>query len=409
MSKDLPTLKRSGEVLEGGPWLDAVVRDGEEIFPRVLAKGAFLATADDGCDEAWFACSLKAVSTAELVTLVVGAELTGMLEVHASAGMRRLYFERGVFFGVESSFEDDRTGSILWRAGFISLDQKVIGTEYQASSGKRIGRVLIELGFISPANLRTTLRRQAREVFFAACLEVEGRASFLPGRRHKNPVHFGGETEALVDEVLEAVDEARSLEEELAPLDSVCRPVVPAPAQQRDEAQEAMLQLAASAKGKYTLSRKMLIDKSGLGLLQGLRTLQKLLVQGCFHEVEELLDNVSTEGAPLADQVERISGTINRILELLEAQGFGAADEVREFADSPPEELVEVLSILSLDEELDADELRAAISFIEGGEPALIRGLDALLDFALFTARDTLSEDDATRLMAEVSQMVGVL
>jgi len=405
--KEPPHLQRDGEVLAAGAWLDAVVDDGGELAPRVLSKGALLASNVDGDDDAWFACSLQAVSVAELVTLVVGAELTGMLEVHASGGVRRLYFENGAFFGVESSFEEDRTGSVLWRAGLISLDQKVIATEYQRE-GKRIGRVLIELGFLNAANLRVALRKQAVDVFEAACLEVKGRAMFLPGRRHKNPVHFGDGTEQLVDDVLDAVAESRDLEDQLAPLDSPCKPVVPPPAQKRDEAQDAMLQLAASAK-KNPLTRRALIDKSGLGWLTGLRTLQALLSQGCFHDVVDEVEDDPVDEAQDHERVERLCAAVNTIMDVLSEEGFGAADEVRDFADDPPDEFAEVLSSISLEEPLEADALCDAAAFAEGGETALIKGLDALLDFAMFTARDTLSEDDVEALMLEVSVVVGEL
>lgn len=398
-----PRLVKKGESLTAAEgtdlgWLDGVEEGDDTLDVIGHASGLLIAAADGEKRPApWLACDLSVMSVPELCTVFLGARQTGVLDVWGSRGRRRLFFENGRYTGAMSSEKEDRLGEVVWREGRISLDQLLIASE-TLDKGKRIGRYLVELGYLEPRELRGFLRKQAKAVFLAACLEPAGQAFFLTGVRHPNPVRFGAETERLLDEALTLWSECARLEREVEPKDALAKPVVPAPAGARSEAQEALLQLASSAKAPLT--RRQLLEKASLGRVHGLRALSGLLTGGYFVHVEQK----RKETAAKASRLVRLCGGINAVMELLKIAGAGDGP-VREYLRKPPEHLADALSGINVDESLDAEQLELQAQFAEGGKDAMEAGLMILLDFALFEARDTLPPDMVRELQDKVADL----
>lgn len=389
------TLSPSGGV--DPSWLDAVVAEEEELEVLAHPKGLLVAAAPAESSTPWLACDLQAASVPELVALIAGARLTGALDVVDARSRRKLFFEKGGYTGAMSGHADDRLGEVIWREGRISLDQLVIASE-SLEKGKRIGRHLVDLGYLEPRELRGFLRKQAEATFLAACLEHEGHAVFVAGPRHLNPVRFAGQTEVMLDHALEIWDECRKLQRELEPMSALAKPVVPPPPGPRSEAQEAMLQLATSA--KVALTRRGLLERAGLGRLHGLRALASLYRAGYFERGEEEKKPIT----PSATRHERLCAAINHVMDALREAG-GGTGPVREYLKDPPEHLADVLSGIQLDERLEPEQLDLQASFASGGKEAMESALLMLLDFALFEARDTLELDVVSSLQERVSAL----
>lgn len=400
-----PRLSREGASLVSAgdgdaAWLDGTLDDGQELDVVGQARGVVVAVSqDEPRPPAWLACDLAVMSVPELCTVFLGARHTGVLDVRGARGRRRLFFENGSYTGAMSTDKEDRLGEVMWREGRISLDQLLIASE-SLEPGKRIGRLLVELGYIEARELRGFLRKQARAVFLAACLEPAGQAFFLAGARHPNPVRFGADTERLVDEALALWAECTRLARELEPMSALVVPVAPPPTGPRSEAQEALLQLATSA--KTPLTRAQLLEKASLGRVHGLRALSGLLTGGYFEHVDAKRREVTAK----ASRLTRVVEGINTVLDAFRDAGADAgAGAVREYLRSPPEHLADALSGISLDERLDVEQLELQAQFAEGGTDAMEAGLTILLDFALFEARDTLAPDVVKQLQERVGAL----
>lgn len=400
-----PRLVRKGPSLVSpddgsGGWLDGSVEDGGALEVLGQAPGLVVAAAEaPKAPAGWLACDLSVMSVPELCTVFLEARHTGALDVFSASGRRRLFFENGGYTGAISTHQEDRLGAVIWREGRISLDQLLIASE-SLESGKRIGRLLVELGYIEQRELRGFLREQARAVFLAACLEPAGQAFFLAGARHPNPVRFGVATERLLDEALALWAECARLTREVEPLDALVELVSPLPSGARSEAQEALLQLAASAKAPLT--RAALLEKAGLGRVHGLRALAGLLSWGYFVPVEPRRREVTAKASRLARVIEGINAVLDAFREAGADASTGA---VRDYLQSPPEHLADALSGISLDERLDVEQLELQAEFAEGGKEAMEAGLTILLDFALFEARDTLAPEVVKRLQDKVAAL----
>jgi hypothetical protein len=104
-------------------------------------------------------------------------EATGVLTLVSGGARKAVYFKDGrVVFG-GSNLPNDRLGEILLREGKITVE------EYEASiraitKGKRQGRVLVEMGAMSPKDLWDGVRYQIREIVYSVFQWDEGTFHF---------------------------------------------------------------------------------------------------------------------------------------------------------------------------------------------------------------------------------------
>lgn len=166
---------------------------------------------------AWLACALELVSVAELVSLLLAGRRTGRLDVMDSSGSRSLFLEVGAYTGSMSSHAGDRLGEVLLRTGKMTREQLQVAMEH-VGRGKMLGRVLIELGFLKPSELRKALVDQALFVFQSACALESGHAVFIDDVHHTSPIRFGVATRQLVEEALQAEHRRRARAAETQPL-----------------------------------------------------------------------------------------------------------------------------------------------------------------------------------------------
>lgn len=384
--------------LDGDPrLLDALCSDGAVVRAPHLEDGLGLLTTDGAAP--FLASSLELTPAVELVQIIVARQLTGALDVRTPRGSRRLFFEHGAYSGSRSRVPEDTFGQVLWRAGRLSLDQVVIAVENAKASNMRIGAALVSLGYLLKPEVRAFLLQQAEAVFDAACTASEGLAVFRPGVSTTNPVRFFDRTHGLLLRAREHANRCVALREMLDPLD---RPVKAGPPGQGPvgEAETALLQLTTAAKGARITLRDLL-HKSDLGELTGLRALGSLIDE----RVLVLGDPPKEDDA--ASRLARLCAAVSETLKILDEKGFGLGDEVRSFASAPPAGTPDALRDVDLSGAVTAD---AALAQARRADAALRpddleRALLALLDYALFQARETLDEETAEELADEVARL----
>lgn len=388
-------LVEMGEQGESGA-LDGVVEEGEALEVAVRSPGLLVLEAtEQGRPRApWLVASLELFPPAALASFVVSSKLTGALEVRTEHDVRRLFFEEGQFTGGRSSSLEDSFGQILWRAGRLSLDQLLIAVEEAKASDKRIGRVLIDLGYLTQSELRPFLRRQAEAIFEAACVIDRGHATFHAGLTNPNPVRFFGLTEGLLERVRDAVNETLELKRALGDLDALFTSDGPQVDHRLGEAETAMLQLLSSTKGA-PMSGRALLDKSGLGQLDGLRALENLLTSGLLR-----VQQPESAAASERDRLEETCALLSRVIDELQGAGFGLVDEVAHFVEEPPADAPPALRLFRLDQIASPPLLLELAARAEPPVPReeLEQALSALLDFSLFHARDTLPPEVSREL-----------
>jgi hypothetical protein len=91
---------------------------------------------------------------------------TGILSVVAGGARKALYVKEGRVVFASSNLPNDRLGEILIREGKITVEE--YDTSIKAiSKGKRQGKVLVEMGALSPKDLWEGVQFQVREVVYS--------------------------------------------------------------------------------------------------------------------------------------------------------------------------------------------------------------------------------------------------
>jgi hypothetical protein len=391
----------NGLFLQEGAADLAAVPHGGRMLRLIDEPGLLLLAAAGSAAPGWLGASLSLAPSVQLVAFIIGARLTGVFEVRLRGGCRQLYFEDGQYAGARTDFLDDSFGQFLWRAGRISLDKVVIALEEARSSGKRLGRVLVDLGYLTKAELRPALRRQGEALFEAACVVDEGYGIFRPGAVHPNPIRFFDYTTVLLQRAGDAAAECVELRRRIGSLDALCEKPSGVVGGRLGEAENALMQLLGSAKGA-PMSARQLLAKSGLGELHGLSALANLFTAG---RLTRLSDDARAPAQSTG--LERLCEVINYVLAALDKKGFGLLDEVRQFAAEPPAGEPPTLRLLAISAPLTADDVlrRGAEASPAVGAEGMERALQALLEFALFHARDTLEPAAAEALDAEAAAL----
>jgi hypothetical protein len=105
------------------------------------------------------------------------SQSTGILSVVSGNSRKALYVKSGAVVFASSNLPNDRLGEILVREGKINADQYEASVK-AISRGKRQGKVLVEMGALSPKDLWEGVQRQVQEIVYSIFLWEEGQFHF---------------------------------------------------------------------------------------------------------------------------------------------------------------------------------------------------------------------------------------
>lgn len=104
---------------------------------------------------------------------------TGTLSIVTSHFTKKIYVSEGNVIFASSTFEDDRLGEMLIKAGKITMEQYDKSVELLKSTGKRQGAILVELGYIAPKDLFWGVKYQVKEIIYSLFQLDEGEYEFV--------------------------------------------------------------------------------------------------------------------------------------------------------------------------------------------------------------------------------------
>lgn len=127
--------------------------------------------------------NLTDFSLAEIFQMLSTSKKTGTLQiVNQEEAEGNVYFNAGEVFFATSNWHRESLGSRLVKSKKITEEQLDKALEVQAKdkSGKRLGKILIELGSITDEVLNTFIQTQIQDTIFDLFRWSEGDFSFLP-------------------------------------------------------------------------------------------------------------------------------------------------------------------------------------------------------------------------------------
>jgi tetratricopeptide (TPR) repeat protein len=124
---------------------------------------------------------LKEQSLPAILVHLNSIRATGTLRVRTGAFEKRMYLIEGNAIFASSTYEDDRLGEMLLKAGKINLEQYNRSVEMLKKTGKRQGAILVELGYLTPKDLFWGVKYQVQEIICSLFQLESGQYEFISG------------------------------------------------------------------------------------------------------------------------------------------------------------------------------------------------------------------------------------
>ncbi len=111
--------------------------------------------------------NIKDVSLTKIIVSLNRNRKTGTLIVKTPVFTKKVYLMKGDAIFASSTYEDDRLGEMLIKAGKITLEQYDESVELLKKTGKRQGAILVERGYLTPKDLFWGVKYQVKEIIYS--------------------------------------------------------------------------------------------------------------------------------------------------------------------------------------------------------------------------------------------------
>ncbi len=133
---------------------------------------------------------LKMYPLSDILLDLQRSDFTGILEVENEPIHKSIYIKNGVMVFASSNREEDSLGEVLLRAGKLTSDQLYQALGILKATGKRLGSVLVELGFMKPDELVRSLKFQVEEVILSLFTWENGKINVKDGPLPRETIHM---------------------------------------------------------------------------------------------------------------------------------------------------------------------------------------------------------------------------
>ncbi len=150
---------------------------------------------------------------------------SGTLSVSREGVVKNLYIKNGEIIFASSNYEGDRLGEVLLKAGKISVKQFETASKALSKTKKRLGGILVELGYLRPKDLFWGVKYQVREIVASLFDMTDGSYEFLPGEIPPGEVitlHMS--TANLIMDGVKRIDDWTRISRGIPPMEAVLRP-----------------------------------------------------------------------------------------------------------------------------------------------------------------------------------------
>jgi len=105
------------------------------------------------------------------------SEKDGALISETAGAKRLVFFERGFLVGAKSELAQERLGEVIVAEGGVTRAQLEEATRF-IRSGRKLGRILVELGYLKSGEIETYVRRQIVRIASAMLTSKSERLAF---------------------------------------------------------------------------------------------------------------------------------------------------------------------------------------------------------------------------------------
>ncbi len=124
---------------------------------------------------------LREDDVAFLVARLHREGFSGRVTFRRGEAQKGIFFEEGRLVFATSNLPHDRMGDLLYREGKITREQHARSREIVAETGRRMGEILVEMGFLKRRELLPAVRRHVEDVIYSLFAWDGGTWSMAPG------------------------------------------------------------------------------------------------------------------------------------------------------------------------------------------------------------------------------------
>ena len=319
---------------------------------------------------------------------------SGTLALTREGVVKNLYLKSGAIIFASSTYEGDRLGEILLKVGKISVKQYEMASKVIKQTGKRLGGVLVELGYLRPKDLFWGVKHQVQEIVCSLFSWTDGEYQFKPGDAPSGEVitlHMS--TANLILQGVKRIDDWTRISRGIPRLDGVLRVTSnPLRLYQDVDMSEEERHIISLFDGKRTI--KEAFESSNMGDFEALKAVYVLYSIG-------LLENGRAEGAgPAPREEKRPAGAAERPLDKTTLH--------KAFIDSKGQNYYEILRIDSEAATREIEEAYRRLARLYHPDQQFKAGMEALRDeldelFNKVTEAYTILSDDSRRWEYDLS------
>lgn len=332
-------------------------------------------------------------SIPDILNLLNIQKKTGVLVVRYDDVEKKIYMKDGEIVFASSTLKEERLGESLVRRGKITMAQLEEASR-EMSEGKKLGRILVEKGWITPKELFYGVRAQVQEIIFNLFPLSKGYFYFLEGAfDHENVVRFNMSTQMLIMEGIRLSDELGAYKR-MYPLKWFVLKKEGA-----EEPKDPIEKIIFKEAGDGIRIEELKV-KTGLSEYQLLKGIHQLKEKGLI-EVKETKPIPSLKIEEFLINVNSIISDIYSIIKI-KAEDFDYLSFFNNFFEDMPEEVAEIFEGISLREDGSIDVGKIVENFKRSKNPnketLLVSALKELIRFELFELKLYLSEEENAEL-----------
>ena len=227
----------------------------------------------------------------EILRMLAFSKKTGTLKISRRAGSGRITFRDGSVVYAETELSSSRLGQKLVAAGKMSPVQLRQSLDVQATSGERLGRILLASQTVTRRDLQEAVRAQVEEAAYELMCWEAGEFTWEPGAQEKDETEVALDIDDLMLDVTSRLQEQDVMKRRLEAPGAVAR-LVPHPVQGPTDINisPAQWRVLVLVDGHRTVDA--LADAAGLARAETVSTLHDLVTAGLI-EVDPVVEVVS--------------------------------------------------------------------------------------------------------------------
>lgn len=125
--------------------------------------------------------NIRDASLSKILTFLNRSRATGTLALTTPVFTKKIFINQGDIIFAASTYEDDRLGEMLLKAGKITVEQYDKSVELLKTTKKRQGAILVECGYLTPKDLFWGVKYQVKEIIYSMFQFEDAEYEFTEG------------------------------------------------------------------------------------------------------------------------------------------------------------------------------------------------------------------------------------